>query len=331
MTPNPSPQPKISIVTPSLNQGRFLEQCLQSVLAQDYPNLELILIDGGSTDQTSEIIQKYKQHLTYWVSEPDKGQSDAINKGFRNASGELVAWLNADDYYLENCLINVASAYQLHPDASFIFGDGVRVDEHGQQKSTFWQGQQPVFDRTALIYGLNYILQPASFINLSHLKEINFLNPDLHYGMDTDLWIRLSEIAEPFAIPAVLAASREYGETKTSSGSFARIEELRRITEMHSDLALTPGVLCYFLDTLHHLVEARPDVFPDSYRRDLLEFWGKSAALLSQFNAKPNGFPLAGVGSAVAESHDPSHKSGQSGGLQSWLRRLKRIVKPDNH
>ncbi len=330
MTPVTSAQPKISIVTPSLNQGRFLEQCLQSVLAQDYPNLELILIDGGSTDQTGEIIQKYKQHLTYFVSEPDKGQSDAINKGFRVANGELVAWLNADDYYLDNCLINVAEAYQTHPDASFIFGDGVRVDEHGLQKSTFWQGQQPVFDRTALVYGLNYILQPASFINLSHLKEINFLNPDLHFGMDTDLWIRLSEIGEPLAIPAVLAASREYGETKTSSGSFARIEELRRITEMHSDLALTPGVLCYYLDTLHHLVEARPDIFPDSYRRDLLDFWEKSAALLSQFNAQPNGFPLMGAGSAVAGSQGATRSSARSAGLRSWFHRLKRIIRSDD-
>jgi len=330
MTPNLSAQPKISIVTPSLNQGRFLEQCLQSVLMQDYPNLELILIDGGSTDQTNEIIQKYQQHLTYWVSEPDKGQSDAINKGFRIASGDLVAWLNADDYYLDNCLMTVALAYQQHPEASFIFGDGMRVDEQGQQKSTFWQGQQPVFDRTALVYGLNYILQPACFINLSHLKEINFLNPDLHYGMDTDLWIRLSEIADPLAIPAVLAASREYGETKTSSGSFARIEELRRITEMHSDLTLTPGVLCYYLDTLHHLVEARPDVYPESYRRDLLEFWEKSAALLSQFHAQPNGFPLMGAGPAVAENQGSTPSSARSAGLRSWFHRLKRFIKSDD-
>lgn len=324
MTQNPSAQPKISIVTPSLNQGRFLEQCLQSVLAQDYPNLELILIDGGSTDQTSEIIQKYNQYLTYWVSEPDKGQSDAINKGFRIASGELVAWLNADDYYLDNCLKNIASAFQQRPDASFIFGDGIRVDEQGAQKSIFWEGQQPVFDRTALVYGLNYILQPATFINLRHLKNINFLNPDLHYGLDTDLWIRLSEIAEPFAIPALLAASREYGETKTSSGSFARIEELRQITEMYSHLPLTPGVLCYYLDTLHHLVEARPDIYPESYRRDLLDFWGKSAALLSSFHAQPNGFPL--TGSAVTESHEATRKSSRS-----WLQRLKRKIRMDDH
>jgi glycosyltransferase involved in cell wall biosynthesis len=330
MIQNPSAQPKISIVTPSLNQGRFLEQCLQSVLAQDYPNLELILIDGGSTDQTSEIIKKYQQYFTYWVSEPDKGQSDAINKGFRMASGELAAWLNADDYYLDNCLKNVAIAFQQHPDASFIFGDGVRVDEHGQQKSAFWQGQQPVFDRTALVYGLNYILQPASFINMRHLKEINFLDPALHYGMDTDLWIRLSEIAEPFAISAVLAASREYSETKTSSGSFARIEELRRITEKYSNLPVTPGVLCYFLDTLHHLVEARPDIFPESYRRDLLEFWEKSGALLSQFHAQPNGFPLMGAGPSVAEGQGSSRRSTRSASLQSWIQRVKRFVKTDD-
>lgn len=315
--------PKISIVTPTLNQGRFLEQCILSVLAQGYDNLELIVIDGGSCDKTLEIIHQYARHITHWVSEPDAGQSDAINKGFRLARGDLVAWLNADDFYLENCLKTVASAYRQHPDASFIFGDGVRVDEQGTHESTFWEGLQPSFDRTALIYGLNYILQPASFINHRCLKEINYLNTDLHYGMDTDLWIRLSGVAEPFAIPAVLAASREYSETKTSSGSFARIEELRRIAEKYSDLPLTPGVLCYYLDTLHHLVESRPEYFPESYRRDLLVFWEKSTALLRQFNARPNGLPMKKMGNSPHKIIDTSPEQQRLFDLRSWLRRLK--------
>lgn len=316
--------PKISIITPSLNQGQFLEHCLQSILSQRYENLEMIVIDGGSTDETLEIIQKYAAHLAYWVSEPDAGQSDAINKGFRHATGDLVTWLNADDYYLDNCLQTVASAYQQHPEASFIFGDGLRVDEKGMKKSVFWEGQQPVFDRQALIFGLNYILQPASFINHSYLKNIGYLNQDLHYGMDTDLWVRLSGIAQPLAIPEVLAASREYGETKTSSGSFARIEELRRIAEKYSDLPLTPGVLCYYLDTLHRLAESHPEHYPESFRRDLLIFWEKSSALLNQYHAQPNGLPIGKPG-------QPANTAGKIHSMQRWpinlrfwLRRFRR-------
>lgn len=315
--------PKISIVTPSLNQGRFLEQCLQSILAQQYPNLELIIIDGGSTDGTLEIIHKYAAQITHWVSEPDAGQSDAINKGFQKATGDLVAWLNADDYYLDDSLRTVALAYQQHPEASFIFGDGVRVNEQGIEKSAFWEGQQPVFDRQALIYGLNYILQPACFINHRYLREIGYLNPDLHYGMDTDLWIRLSGAAEPLAIQAVLAASREYGETKTSSGSFARIEELRRIAEKYSGLPLTPGVLCYYLDTLHRLVESHPEHYPEAFRRDLLTFWEKSGALLSQYNARPNGLPSEQPGHLAQISDQMRSRQRQPFSFRSWLRRIR--------
>ncbi|TLN09522.1 glycosyltransferase, partial [bacterium] len=311
--------PKISIVTPSLNQGRFLEQCLRSIFAQQYSNLELIVIDGGSTDETLDIIHKYAARITHWVSEPDAGQSDAINKGFHQATGDLVAWLNADDYYLDDCLQTVALAYQQHPEASFIFGDGLRVDEQGTEKSSFWEGQAPIFDRRALIYGLNYILQPACFINHRCLKEIGYLNPNLHYGMDTDLWIRLSGIAQPLAVPAVVAASREYGETKTSSGSFARIEELRRIAEKYSDLPLTPGVLCYYLDTLHRLVESHPEHYPESFRRDLLIFWEKSGALLSQYNARPNGLPIGKVSQPDHITSRPRTSQRQSTGLRSWL------------
>ena len=324
MNPPDASLPFISIVTPTLNQGRFLERCLESILKQDYVNRELIVIDGGSTDETLAIIKKYEGHINYWVSEPDDGQSDAINKGFRRASGELVAWLNADDYYLDNCLNTVASTYQAHPVAPFIFGDGVRVDEGGVQKSLFWEGKKPIFDRRALIYGLNYILQPSCFINRRCLVDINYLNPDLHYGMDTDLWIRLSALAEPVAIPAVLAASREYGETKTSSGSFARIEELRCIAEQYSDLPLTPGVLCYFLDTFHHLVEAHPEYFSESYRRDLLSFWEKSAALMQQFNAQPNGLPISKENKLVENNGQPSN------GIRVWLRQISKKLKANS-
>src|SRR6266566_4601538 len=200
------PWPKISVITPSFNQACFLETCITSILSQEYPNLEYIIIDGGSTDGTVEIIKKYEEQITFWISEPDKGQSDAINKGFRKATGEIVAWLNSDDFYLSGALTAVAEAYRSLPHASFYFGDGWRVDEAGQPKCSYYPDEPIFFNRDALILGVNYILQPATFINRACLNGINYLDPDLHYGMDTDLWIRLSQVAPPLRVPAWLAA-----------------------------------------------------------------------------------------------------------------------------
>ena len=114
--------PRISIVTPSFNQGKYIEQTIQSVLSQNYPNLEYIIIDGGSTDGTVEIIKKYEQQLTYWISEPDKGQTDAINKGFAKCTGEIFNWINSDDYYSPNSLHIVAEVFSENPTAKVVCG-----------------------------------------------------------------------------------------------------------------------------------------------------------------------------------------------------------------
>lgn len=283
--------PRISIITPSLNQGRYLRQCIDSILLQDYQNFELLIIDGGSTDESVPIIKEYEGQISYWVSEPDNGQSHAINKGFRKSSGELVAWLNADDYYLPCAFGRVVDAHRADPFAPFYFGDGLRVDETGAIISNFFPNEQLTFNRQALVMGLNYILQPSTFINRRSLEQIGYLDVGLHYGMDSDLWMRLSKIGAPRAIMAVLAATREYATTKTASGSFARIEELRQIAEKHSGLPITPGVLCYFLDTLHRFAQEHEDVFPSPYLTDVILFWQRTAELLGYFNTEPNGFP----------------------------------------
>jgi hypothetical protein len=284
--------PKISVVTPSYNKARFLEDCIISVLNQDYPNLEYFIIDGGSTDQSVDIIKKYERQISFWTSESDEGQSDAINKGFRIASGDIVAWLNADDFYLPGAFATVAEAYQENSEASFYFGDGLRVDEAGLSKNGFFPGGRVLFNQVALIFGLNYILQPAAFINRSYLVNINYLDSTLHYVMDADLWIRLSQIAPPMPVSARLAASREYGATKTATGSFQRIEELRQITQKYSGIPMTPGTLCYFLDTLHQVVQEREDVFPSSFRSEVESFWSAAANLMANYGARPDGFPI---------------------------------------
>lgn len=283
--------PCISVIIPSLNQGKYLRQCIDSILSQNYPKLELIIFDGGSKDDSISIIQKYNSKISYWISEPDSGQSDAINKGFQRASGELIAWLNADDYYLPGALEHVANVYHLNPLAPFYFGDGLRVDELGQVISKFFPSDTLFFDRQALIMGLNYILQPSTFINRDSLQRVGYLDVELHYGMDSDLWMRLSSVGSPQAINTVLSATREYAETKTALGSFARVEELRKISMRHSGLAITPGVTCYLLDTLYRFAQQNETVFPASYLKDISIFWQKTSALFKLFNARPDGFP----------------------------------------
>ena len=286
-------QPKISVIVPSLNQGRYLQQCIESILSQEYPHLELIIIDGESKDNSVAVIRTYESNLHYWTSEPDGGQSNAINKGFRQATGDLVAWLNADDFYLEKALNKVVRAYQENRDAPFYFGNGFRVDQQGYKKCDFISNGDFVFNREALLYGLNYILQPATFINSIFLKKIGDLDETLHYGMDSDLWMRLSEEAEPVYIKEYLAASREYEQTKTSTGSFQRCEELRLTSKKHTGVEMTPGNLCYFLDTLHRYSSEREDIFPEEFRKNIEAFWCKAQQLLSDYGCDSSGFPAA--------------------------------------
>ncbi len=285
--------PRISVVTPSYNQGAYLEQCIRSVLDQDYPDLEYFILDGGSSDESVNIIKGYQDRITFWVSERDGGQTAAINSGFQRTTGDMVAWLNADDFYLPGAFASVAEAYRAAPQASFFFGDGWRVDVAGERLSNFFPAGHVLFHEAAFVFGLNCILQPAAFINRLHLVAIGYLDPTLRYGMDSDLWIRLARQAPPVAIQEVLAASREYGTTKTATGSFARVEELRRIAEKYSGVPMTPGALLYFLDTLNQLAAARPDIYPARFRSEIEGFWMAASRLLGRHGARPDGFPVA--------------------------------------
>jgi glycosyltransferase involved in cell wall biosynthesis len=317
--------PGITVITPSYNQSKYLEQCIHSVLDQSYPRVEYMIIDGGSSDDSQAIIHKYTDRLAFWVSEPDRGQSDALNKGLRRASGDLVAWLNADDFYLPNALERVAEVYLHHPHASFYFGNGWRVDERGDHKSDYFPGGGVIFNRKALIHGLNFILQPATFIRRTALEEAGYLDEQLHYALDTDLWIRLSALADPLPIQAFLAASREYAQAKSSKGSFERLEELRRVAEKHSGLPVTPGYLCYFLDTLHRFASHHEDIYPPAYRKDLETFWAATAQLMQAYGARPDGVPVTDKGplDPPTSASDPLTRVSL---YKKFLRKLYRII-----
>jgi glycosyltransferase involved in cell wall biosynthesis len=203
--------PRISIVTPSYNQGQFLEETIRSVLLQGYPNLEYIIIDGGSTDNSVEIIRKYQPWLTHWVSEKDRGQSHAINKGFACATGEILAWLNSDDVYEPGAFARSASILRQYSDLGFIYSDCIFVDAIGKPL-LFAAAHQT--DLQEMLLG-NVISQPTVFYGASILASVGYLRDDLRYIMDYELWLRLMGRYSVLYVPGVSARFRMYQTTKT--------------------------------------------------------------------------------------------------------------------
>jgi len=211
--PEGHPWPKISIVTPSYNQARFIEETIRSVLLQGYPNLEYIIIDGGSTDDSVEIIKKYEKWLTYWVSEPDRGQSHAINKGLSKASGEIYAWLNSDDYLLKNALRNVATAYYVSPEAGAWCGGYRRVNADGKLLLVDWPKR---LDLDGLAqWSENQFSQSACFFSRKAWQECGPLDEDLHYAMDFDLWLNIAMAFSIERVKDVIAADHVHKDAKT--------------------------------------------------------------------------------------------------------------------
>lgn len=203
--------PKITVVTPSFNQGRFLEETILSIHRQNYPSLEHIIIDGGSTDESVEIIQKYASRLAYWVSEPDGGQTDALIKGFSKASGEIWAWLNSDDLYEPDTLWEVAEWFQNHPEDKFIYGDALWIDFHGRPLK--FKKEIP-FNWFIWLYGYNYIPQPSAFWRRELYEQVGGLDRFFDLAMDADLWARFAEVCSPVHVRRVWSQMRFYPEQK---------------------------------------------------------------------------------------------------------------------
>ena len=212
--PDGAPWPRISIVTPSYNQGRFIEETIRSVLLQGYPDLEYIIIDGGSTDNSVGIIKRYQKWLAYWVSEPDKGQSQAINKGFEKATGEIYAWIGSDDYFLKDALKNVAHAYRASPKAGAWYGDSLFVTADGK-KLGLRRPPHHLDVEAIAAWNENSFGQPATFFSKKAWQQCAPLDEHLQYGMDFDLWIKIAKKFTFEKVGAVLAIERFHKDAKT--------------------------------------------------------------------------------------------------------------------
>ena len=246
--------PTISIVTPSYNQGSFIEDCIRSVISQqgDF-EIDYIIVDGGSTDSSLEIIRKYDliikggkwpvkcRGIRYrWLSEPDRGQSHAINKGLSMGTGEVVAWLNSDDYYYPGAFARAAAFLKNDKSLAMIYGEGDVVDKGGRVEMKYTV--EPLFDLWKLIHLYDFIMQPSVFMRHEALKCSGYLNEQLHYIMDWELWIRLSRFGKIMHIPEKLSCARVHPEAKTQSSGLDRWREIKWCSGRYGHMKLPPVI-----------------------------------------------------------------------------------------
>jgi glycosyltransferase involved in cell wall biosynthesis len=226
-----SPQPLVSIVTPSYNQASFLETTIRSVLEQDYPSLEYFVMDGGSTDGSVELIRKYADRLSGWVSEKDRGQGDAINKGLIGAKGQIVAWLNSDDYYLPKAISSAVKVFEQNPDAALVYGDMQAVDQNGQTLNVLRYSQYSLED----LLCFQIIGQPAVFFRKEAYEQAGGLDVSFHYMLDHLLWIRIARESKIVYVPQTWAAARFHPQAKNRNLAVEFPKEAFRILDWTKD------------------------------------------------------------------------------------------------
>lgn len=246
--------PKISIVTPSFNQGKYIEETIRSVLLQNYPNLEYIIIDGGSTDETLSIIKKYEPWITYWVSEADRGQSHAINKGLEKCTGEIFNWLNSDDWYTPNALFEVAKVFMENGKIQFVSGYENHVYQDG--KVNLYTGS---FITASIDETIEFceVSQPSTFFRLAAIKKVNGVSEDLHYIMDGEMWVKLllQYGQEHFVkIKTLLVNFRFHANSKTVSNSLLNnflFERSSIILDLQRFIKVPEKIVTYFIEQVY--------------------------------------------------------------------------------
>lgn len=237
----------VSVITPSYNQAQYLEATIRSVLEQDYDAVEYIIIDGGSTDGSVDIIRRYADRLAYWVSEKDRGQTDALNKGFARARGDILAWLNSDDTYEPGAIREAVDYLKAHPEAGMVYGDANFIDEHGRVIGRFPSAQT---DYRRLRNGYVHVAQQSSFFRADLWRKVGPLDPTFYFAMDYDLWVRLAAEAPLHYIPRLWANFRLHSNAKTVAADDRCWPEMLRVHYRLGGSKFAPIVAKYWLRKL---------------------------------------------------------------------------------
>jgi glycosyltransferase involved in cell wall biosynthesis len=244
----PPAMPTISVITPSFNQARYLEKTIVSVLSQDYPRLKYIIVDGGSTDGSVEIIKKYEHKLAWWVSEKDQGQTDALNKGFARARGDIFAWLNSDDTYEPGAVGEAVKFLHNHPEVGMVYANANYIDEQGRVIGKFPAAQT---DYRRLRQGYVHIPQQAMFFRAGLWRDLGPLDPSFYFAMDYDLWTRIAARSEIRYLPDQTWANfRIHSAGKTIAADDRCWPEMLRVHYRDGGSPLSVIVAKYYLRRL---------------------------------------------------------------------------------
>ena len=252
--------PLVTVVTPSYNQGQFIEETILSVLNQDYPHIEFLIIDGGSSDDTLHILRKYTDRL-HWVSEPDRGQSHAINKGFRKAKGDIVAWLNSDDLYERDAVSRAVEFLTFNPEIKLVYGRANFINENGDVIGEDIHSKN--HDLWVLANELDYIVQPTVFFRKKVLDVVGYLDEKLNWVLDWELWIRICFRFPAHFLDFNMASLRIHKLTKTSNGGFLRYFEIVNLLNKYSS---NSSFLTYIRYGLNMITEYLSTRAPIGYR-----------------------------------------------------------------
>lgn len=290
--------PKITVVTPSYNQGEFLEQTMRSVLCQNYPNLEYIVLDGGSQDGSPTIIRKYAHRLAYWRSSPDRGQAAAIHEGFRIATGQIMCWINSDDPLAAGSLDAVAQFFNHNPNAEVVVGEVCLIDRVGRPIAYL---SEPGWNTAWQLYVRNCIPQSSVFWRRSLYQRVVGINASLQFAMDYDLWFQFLPQTRFWFLRRLLSYQRQHGLTKTSTIQHIANTEKPAVARLHLPGFPPPNPFRHCSWRVHRIIKK---IAAGSYLRGFLQYRAQLRAWQSTATAPPGN--LASPAGPLWTHHSPS-------------------------